>query len=168
MTMRTGGRPLVLGALLMLGAGVPGGSLAAPKVGSAAAAKAPAITGIELKVYDRQKNAVVPVEEASDPYGMNVDAVLVVRIEGTYSGDASLALKLIATAPREFSEATGELSGWKVVQARKLPVLSENGVTFVPFLIPYECASKVKVTTTLTGPGVKSSKTLDTAFACAE
>ncbi|ADO74651.1 hypothetical protein [Stigmatella aurantiaca] len=42
--------------------------------------------------------------------------------------------------------------------------VSEEGTTQVPFLLPYACASQVKVT----GPGVKGSKTLDTSFPCAE
>ncbi|WP_228560118.1 MULTISPECIES: hypothetical protein [Myxococcus] len=55
-----------------------------------------------------------------------------------------------------------------MTQTRELAVLAENGVTQVPFILPYHCASKVKVTATLTGSGLKASKTLDTSFPCAE
>jgi hypothetical protein len=74
----------------------------------------------------------------------------------------------LRSVSRQSSEATGEVPPWKVTQSRKLAVLSENGVTYVPFLVPFNCASQVKVTASLTGPGVKATKTLKTAFPCAE
>ncbi|MFP2961823.1 hypothetical protein ACLEPN_29510 [Myxococcus sp. 1LA] len=137
---------------------------AAPK----AAAPAVTISGIEAQVYDRQQGAVVATDAASDPYGMNVDAFIVVKLQGTYEGDAPLKLKLLVSAPKESSEATGDRPAWKVTQTRELAVLAENGVTQVPFILPYACASKVKVTATLTGGGLKATKTLDTSFPCAE
>ncbi|WP_236673204.1 hypothetical protein [Comamonas sp. JC664] len=97
---------------------------------------------------------------------MNVDAFIVVKRQGTYEGGAPL--KLVASAPKESSEAAGDRPAWKVTQTRELAVLSENGVTQVPFLIPYKRASRVKVTVTLTGGGLEGSKTLDTSFPCAE
>ncbi len=105
-------------------------------------------------------------DAASAPYGMNVDAFIVVKLQGTYEGDAPL--KLVASAPKESSEAAGDWPAWKVTQTRERAVPSENGVTQVPFLSPYKCASKVEVTVTLTGGGLKGSKTLDTSFPCAE
>lgn len=151
-------RPLVLSGILLL----------ASSAGSAPPAGKPVLASVEAQVYDRQKGAVVAMDEASDPYGMNVDAFIVVKVQGTYAGDAPLKLKLVASAPKESSEATGEMPGWKVSQTRTLHALAENGTTQVPFLLPYTCASQVKVTVTLTGPGIKGSKTLDTAFPCAE
>lgn len=162
MTKMAGGLPLALVGLLMMGVAVPAWAQSAPKK------QGVSISEIEVRVFDRQKNALVALQESSDPYGMNVDAVLVVKVQGTWEGEAPLVLKLTASAPKESSEATGELPGWKVTQSRKLVVLSEDGVTHVPFLLPFTCASKVKVTAHLTGPGVKASKTLDTAFPCAE
>lgn len=41
-------------------------------------------------------------------------------------------------------------------------------MTMRSLLLNYTCASKVKVTATLTGPGIKGTKTLDTSFPCAE
>lgn len=76
--------------------------------------------------------------------------------------------ELPVRAPKESSEAAGDRPAWKVTQTRELAVLAENGVTQVPFILPYHCASKVKVTATLTGSGLKASKTLDTSFPCAE
>ncbi|MCY1018322.1 hypothetical protein [Pyxidicoccus sp. MSG2] len=162
MTARLHLRALALGCSLLL----------APAAGSAPAASKPAAPGvsiasIEAQVYDRQQGAVVAMDAASDPYGMNVDAFIVVKLQGTYDGSAPLKLKLQATAPKESSEA-GESPGFKVTQTRELHALAEKGVTQVPFLIPYVCASKVKLTVTLTGTGIKSSKTLDTSFPCAE
>ncbi|MDC0710229.1 hypothetical protein POL68_17260 [Stigmatella sp. ncwal1] len=151
-------RPLVLGGMLLQ-------SLAA---GGAPAAPKPSLVSVEARVYDRQKGAIVSVEEASDPYGMNVDAFIVVKVQGTHEGDAPLKLKLVVSAPKESSEASGDRPAWKVTQTRTLHALSEEGTTQVPFLLPYACASKVQVTVTLTGPGVKGSKTLDTSFPCAE
>ncbi len=160
--MKTGRALLALGLLAM---GAP--SRAAEPT---AEAKKPgvSVTGIELKLFDRQKNALVSPDASSDPYGMNVDAVLIVHVQGTWEKDAPLLLKLEARAPKESSEATGERPGWKVAQSRKLTVLSESGSTSVPFLLPFQCASQVQVTATLTGPGVKGGKTLATSFACAE
>ncbi|MFP2925799.1 hypothetical protein ACLESO_11390 [Pyxidicoccus sp. 3LG] len=157
MTPRTHLRPLLLGWTLLL----------APTAGSAPAPKGISITSIDAQVYDRQKGAIVAMGEASDPYGMNGDAFIVVKLQGTHDGDAPLKLKLVASAPKESSEA-GDSPGFKVTQTRDLHALAENGVTQVPFLIPYSCASKVTLTATLTGPGVKGSKTLSTSFPCAE
>ncbi|MDY7231666.1 hypothetical protein [Hyalangium rubrum] len=162
---KTGWNLLVLACSLLLGTGPSAWSQPAAKPQPAAGVS---IQEIQLRVFDRQKDALVPPEESSDPYGMNSDAVLVVRIQGTWEGEGALVLKLSASAPTESSEATGKDPGWKVTQSRKLSALSENGVTSVPFLLPYDCSSQVKVTATLTGPGVKSSKTFSTSFPCAE
>jgi hypothetical protein len=149
-------RPFLLGTLLLL---------------TSTAGSAPAgvsISSIEAQVYDRQKGAIVATDAASDPYGMNVDAFVTVKLQGTHDGEAPLKLKLVVSAPKESSEATGDRPAWKVTQTRELHALAENGVTTVPFLINYTCASSVTVTATLTGPGVKGSKTLKTSFPCAE
>ena len=166
MTKKAGGHLLALGWLWMTAA-APAWAQPAPAAG-ASKKQGVSLAEIEVRVFDRQKNAVVPLEEASDPYGMNVDAVLVVKVQGTWENDSPLVLKLTASAPKQSSEATGELPPWKVTQSRKLAVLSENGVTYVPFLLPFQCASQVKVAVSLTGPGVKGTKTLETAFPCAE
>ncbi len=158
MTTRFHLRPLSMGLVLFL-AGPAGSVSAAPKV---------TISDIQAQVYDRQQGAVVAMDAASDPYGMNVDAFIVVKIQGTHEGDAPLKLKLLVSAPKESSEAAGDRPAWKVTQTRDLAVLTENGVTQVPFILPYHCASTVKVTATLTGGGLKASKTLDTSFPCAE
>jgi hypothetical protein len=150
-------RPLLLSGILLLGS----------SAGSAPAAGKPVLASVEAQIYDRQKGAVVAMDDASDPYGMNVDAFILVKVQGTYDGEAPLKLKLVASAPKESSEA-GDRAAWKVTQTRTLHALAENGTTQVPFLLPYACASQVKVTVTLTGPGIKGSKTLDTAFPCAE
>ncbi len=141
--------------------------LAAPAVGEPTASK-PTLDSVEARVFDRQKGAIVTMEESSDAYGMNSDAVILVKLRGTYQSEKPLTLKLVVSAPKESSEATGDSPGWKVTQTKTLEVLSEDGHTQVPFLVPYRCASAVKVTVTLTGPGVKGSKTLDTSFPCAE
>ncbi|AKQ63745.1 hypothetical protein A176_000657 [Myxococcus hansupus] len=163
MTSRIDLRPLALGFALLLAPATQSVS-AAPK----AAAPAVTISAIEAQVYDRQQGAIVATDAASDPYGMNVDAFIVVKLQGTYEGNAPLKLKLLVSAPKESSEAAGNRPAWKVTQTRDLAALSENGVTQVPFIVPYQCASKVKVTVTLTGGGLKGSKTLDTSFPCAE
>lgn len=156
MSSRTKLRSLVLGGVLMLTSTAGGAS--APKV---------SLGDIELRVFDRQKAAIVTVEEASDPYGMNVDAVLLVKVQGTYDGDKPMKLTVVVSAPKEESEA-GERRAWKVTQTRSLSSLAEGGVTVVPFLLPFECSGTVKVVATLSGPGIKGSKKLDTAFPCAE
>ncbi len=163
MTTRFHLRSLSMGLVLFL-AGPAGSVSAAPK----AAAPNVTISDIQAQVYDRQQGAVVALDAASDPYGMNVDAFIVVKVQGPHEGDAPLKLKLLVSAPKESSEATGDRPAWKVTQTRDLAVLTENGVTQVPFILPYHCASKVKVTATLTGGGLKASKTLDTSFPCAE
>ncbi|MCP3062679.1 hypothetical protein LXT21_28230 [Myxococcus sp. K38C18041901] len=144
-----------------------GGALLMSSTAGSAGAPAVAIEGVELRVFDRAKGAIVAVDEASDPYGMNVDAVLLVKVKGTYEGDKPLRLKLTASAPKEESEA-GSRRAWKTAQTRELHVLAEGGVTVVPFLMTYQCAATVKVVATLTGPGVQGTRTLDTAFPCAE
>ncbi|GEN13056.1 hypothetical protein SAMN05443572_11667 [Myxococcus fulvus] len=156
MSSRTKLRSLLLGGVLLVSS--TAGSASAPAV---------SLEGIELRVFDRAKGALVAVDEASDPYGMNVDAVLLVKVKGTYEGDKPLKLKLSASAPKEESEA-GERGAWKTAQTRELHVLAEGGVTVVPFLLTYRCASTVKVVATLTGPGVQGTRKLDTAFPCAE
>ncbi len=154
-------RALALGSALLL---APAGNApAAPK-----AASPVTISNIDVQVYDRQKGAVVALDAMSDPYGMNADAFIVVKLEGKYEGDKPLKLTVTASAPKESSEATGDRPAWKKAQSRDLHALAEEGATQVPFLVPYECASKVKVTVTLTGPGIKASKSLDTSFPCAE
>ncbi|NTX37371.1 hypothetical protein HUA78_23235 [Myxococcus sp. CA033] len=156
MSSRTKLRSLLVGGVLLLSS--TAGSASAPSV---------SLGGVELRVFDRQKGSIVTVEEASDPYGMNVDALLLVKVQGKYEGDKPLKLKLVVSAPKEESEA-GERRAWKVTQTRELHVLAEGGVTVVPFLMPYECSSTVKVVATLSGPGINGSKKLDTAFPCAE
>jgi hypothetical protein len=157
--MRIGHALLTLG---LLASGVPA------RAQAPTAAKKPTVTGIEVKVFDRQKNTLVALGEASDPYGGNTDAFLVVQVQGAWEQDAALVLKLDVVAPKQESEAEGVVPGWKVAQTRKLTVLAEGGTTSVPFLIPFQCATGIKVTATLTGPGVKSSKKVSTDFACAE
>lgn len=159
MTYRSHLRNLVLSGALLAAFATAAQKPAAPGV---------SLTRVEFQVYDRQKGAVVAMDAASDPYGMNVDAFIVVTVQGTYDGDAPLKLKLQASAPKESSEATGDRPAWKVMQTRELHALAEGGVTQVPFLLPYRCAAEVKVTVTLTGPGIKGSKTLKTPFPCAE
>ncbi|NOJ79690.1 hypothetical protein [Myxococcus xanthus] len=163
MTTRACLRSLSLSLALLL-AGPAGSVSAAPK----ATAPKVTISDIQAQVYDRQQGAIVATDAASDPYGMNVDAFIVVKLQGTYEGDAPLKLTLLVSAPKESSEAAGDRPAWKATQMRELVALAENGVTQVPFILPYHCASKVKVTAILTGSGLKASKTLNTSFPCAE
>ncbi|MCE9671796.1 hypothetical protein LY474_28710 [Myxococcus stipitatus] len=132
-----------------------------------AAEPAVSLGGIVMRVFDRKKADIVTTEEASDPYGMNVDALLLVKVQGTYDGDKPLKLTLTASAPKEETEA-GSRRAWKVTQTRELYTLPEGGVAQVPFLLPYQCSGTVKVVATLTGPGIKETRKLDTAFPCAE
>ena len=117
---------LALGGLLVIVVATPVWAQPAPAADGSKTQDI-SIAEIEVRVFDRQKNAVVPLQESSDPYGMNVDAVLVVKVQGSWQGDASLVLKLTASAPKQSSEATGEVPPWKVTQSRTLAVLSENG-----------------------------------------
>ncbi|MCP3169350.1 hypothetical protein HUW62_31025 [Myxococcus sp. AM011] len=156
MSSRTKLRSLLVSGVLLLSS--TAGSASAPSV---------SLGGVVLRVFDRQKASIVTTDEAADPYGMNVDALLLVKVQGTYEGDKPLKLKLVVSAPKEESEA-GSRRAWKVTQTRELHALAEKGETTVPFLLPYECSSSVKVVVTLTGPGINGSKTLDTAFPCAE
>ncbi|MCP3102662.1 hypothetical protein LZ198_27680 [Myxococcus sp. K15C18031901] len=136
---------------------------------TAVSASEPAVTlgGVVMRVFDRKKGDIVTPDEASDPYGMNVDALLLVRVQGTYEGDKPLKLTLTASAAKEETEA-GSRRAWKVTQTRELYALPEGGVAQVPFVLPYQCAGTVKVVATLTGPGIKDTRKLDTAFPCAE
>ncbi|AGC49159.1 hypothetical protein MYSTI_07887 [Myxococcus stipitatus DSM 14675] len=144
-----------------------GGVLLLSTAAASASKSSVSLGDIELRVFDQTKAALVKREEAEDPYGMFVDAVFLVQVKGEFDGDKPLKLKVVVSAPKEESEA-GERRAWKVTQTRELHALPESGVLQVPFLMPYECASTVKVVATLTGPGIQARKKLDTAFPCAE
>ncbi|WP_426755107.1 hypothetical protein [Myxococcus sp. Y35] len=144
-----------------------GGVLLLSTAAASAGKSSVALGEIELRAFDRVEGAIAKLEEVEDPFGMFVDAVFLVQVKGNFEGNKPMKLTVVVSAPKEESEA-GARRAWKVTQTRELHALPQSGVIQVPFLMPYECASSVKVVATLTGPGVKDSKKLDTAFPCAE
>lgn len=110
---------------------------------------------------------IVPFVGHDQPSELHDTAVLLVQVKGDFNGDKPMKLRVVVSAPKEESES-GERRAWTVTQTRELHALPRSGAIQVPFLMPYECSSTVKVVATLTGPGIKDSKKLDTAFPCAD
>ena len=174
--------PVAVLSLLMLPvslssqAAEPASRTSAPKYGvktrgvaSARPAASPAVADIALSIFSQKLGKVIPFTSASrDPYGMNMDVLAVVKITGDiqYSSPAKLNLRISAGA--ESSEAAGDQAAWSISLSRDLYASSETGVTYVPFLFPYECRGKVTLTAEFEGAKPGTAKSVSRQFACAE
>lgn len=151
---------LVVAVLL---AGRPGG--AEP----AAPAKL-AIDQIELKLFDQESGRIRSWNDKPNPYGMDMDLVVQVRVHGKLEPDKTPSgMVLSVSAPGWSDEATGSHSPWRLTQKAAFRHLPESGVRYFLFVLPYQdCYGKVTFTASLTGRGGGASKSLKTSLACAE
>ncbi|NJK41058.1 MAG: hypothetical protein HC934_06310 [Acaryochloridaceae cyanobacterium SU_2_1] len=110
------------------------------------------IEGIEVKVLNRRSNQLTSLEQRENPYGLDMDLLIMVKVKGT-TGDlpsAAANLLLAIHAPGYDYPATGPVSDWNIVHTRPLKLGSHDGTSyFFPFLVDYQCYPKVQLTATI-------------------
>ncbi|WP_299402478.1 hypothetical protein [Acaryochloris sp. IP29b_bin.148] len=150
---------------------VPAQTTAAPTSQGSTSANA-ALQAIDVQIFNRLKNQLVPLNQPWNPYGLGMDLLIAVKVKpGTQATQPGTNLVLAINAKGYDSPATGPVPAWNTVQTRSIAVSANDQFSYsFPFLAEYRCYSEVQLTATLIPPGQLASpsltKTLD--LSCAE
>ncbi len=130
------------------------------------------LEAIDVQVFNRLKNQLVPLNQPSNPYGLGMDLLISVKVKpGTQSPPPGSNLVLSINANGYNTPATGAVSAWNSTQTRSISFSSKDQFSHsFPFLAEYQCYPQVQLTATLIQPGQPAgsslTKTLD--LSCAE
>ena len=117
-----------------------------------------------LFYFGAVKLKVLPFDKPSNPYGLNLTLMIIVKVKGP-SGDATPQnLTLDVSAPAGSDEATGDHPAWQKQMSRSVWSAGEKGVASFLFVMPYECSSGTTFVASI-GP---SKKTVKQPLGCAE
>src|SRR5262245_23448457 len=95
----------------------------------------PKIEAIEDRLFDRQKNAIVPADKMPDDYGADADVLVTVAVKAPPDeSPKQQQLTLTLTAPKSSDEATGSHAPWKLELKRAYQGAGEKGFVHYPFL----------------------------------
>ncbi|WP_299491452.1 hypothetical protein [Acaryochloris sp. IP29b_bin.137] len=150
---------------------VPSPSAATPTTPGPATANA-VLQAIDVQIFNRLKNQLVPLNQRWNPYGLGMDLLISVKVKpGTQATPPGTNLVLAINAKGYATPATGPVPAWNSVQTRSLSFISNDQFSHsFPFLAEYQCYSQVQLTATLIQPGQTAgpslTRTLD--LSCAE
>lgn len=132
------------------------------------------LAAIEVQIFDRIKNQLVPLEQRWNPYGLGMDLFITVKVNPASGAQAippGTHLVLAINAAGYNTPATGSVPAWNSVQTRSLAWIGNEqlGHTF-PFLADYRCYPQVQLTATLLQPGQLAGPSLTKTLnlSCAE
>ena len=132
------------------------------------------VDSMSLRLFNRVTNKIVPFDKPPNPYGMDMDVIVAVKVKLT--GEAALVkekpafdLELLLDYPkREADEVGNEAEKAKqVTLAQRKLWLGDNGAAYFLFVIPYTCTSPM-ITAHVTGADATTNKSLDPKLGCAE
>ena len=109
------------------------------------------IEDITLQVFDRSTNTLSPLSPLPNPYGMDMDVLVTVKVRGNQTPPSNQVvppqkIRLVIDGKGYTTAATGKVSPWKETQTRSVFIPSETKISYVPFLIEYKCYPNVAFT----------------------
>jgi hypothetical protein len=109
------------------------------------------IEDITLQVFDRSTNQLSPLSPLPNPYGMDMDILVTVKIRGNPTPPSNQVvppqkIRLVVDGKEYTTAATGKVSSWKETQTRSVFIAPEKEISYVPFLIEYKCYPNVAFT----------------------
>lgn len=127
------------------------------------------IEDITIQVFDRATNKLSTLSPLPNPYGMDMDLLVSVKVKGKSTPPSnqsipSQKIRLVVDAKGYTTAATGRVSPWKETQTRSVLIPSETEATYVPFLIEYKCYPNVAFTASV----ASSSQWKNYPLSCAE
>ncbi|HEY9833202.1 MAG TPA: hypothetical protein V6D26_21800 [Stenomitos sp.] len=127
------------------------------------------IEDITLQVFDRSTNQLSPLSPLPNPYGMDMDVLVTVKVRGNQTPPSNQVvppqkIRLVIDGKGYTTAATGKVSPWKETQTRSVFIPSETEATYVPFLIEYKCYPNVAFTASV----ASSSQWKNYPLSCAE
>lgn len=143
-----------------------------PDQNNSLSSEQPGLKAINVQVYDRLQNQVVPLNQPWNPYGLGMDLLISVKVQpGDPFPPPGTKLKLAVDAKGYESPATGSVEDWRLVKTQEISFVSggQTSQSF-PFLAEYKCYPQVQVTATLIPPGQSegSSLTKNLDLSCAD
>jgi hypothetical protein len=127
------------------------------------------IEDITLQVFDRSTNKLSPLSPLPNPYGMDMDILVSVKVRGNPTPPPNQLvppqkIRLVVDGKGYTTAATGKVPPWKETQTRSVFIPSETPISYVPFLIEYKCYPNVALTATVSA----SSQWKNFSLPCAE
>jgi|SRR5919199_575019 hypothetical protein len=127
------------------------------------------IEDITLQVYDRASNKLSPLSPLPNPYGMDMDILVSVKVRGNPTSASNQVvppqkIRLIVDGKAYTTPATGKVSSWKETQTRSVFIAPEKEISYVPFLVEYKCYPNVAFTASVS----TSSQWKNFSLPCAE
>lgn len=127
------------------------------------------IEDITLQVLDRSTNKLSPLSPLPNPYGMDMDILVSVKVRGKQTPPSNQLvppqkIRLVVDGKGYTTAATGRVSPWKETQTRSVFIPPETEISYVPFLIEYKCYPNVAFTASLS----TSSQWKNFSLPCAE
>ncbi|MBD2016375.1 hypothetical protein H6F96_20665 [Microcoleus sp. FACHB-53] len=127
------------------------------------------IEDITLQVFDRSTNKLSPLSPLPNPYGMDMDILVTVKVRGNQTPPPNQLvppqkIRLVVDGKGYTTPATGKVSPWKETQTRPVFIAPEKEISYVPFLIEYKCYPNVAFTASLS----TSSQWKNFSLPCAE
>lgn len=112
------------------------------------------IEDITLQVYDRSTNKLSPLSPLPNPYGMDMDILVTVKVRGNPTPPSNQLvprqkIRLVVDGKGYTTPATGKVSPWKETQTRSVFIAPEKEISYVPFLIEYKCYPNVAFTASI-------------------
>jgi hypothetical protein len=127
------------------------------------------IEDITLQLFDRSTNKLSPLSPLPNPYGMDMDILVSVKVKGKPTPPSNQLvppqkIRLVVDGKGYTTAATGRVSPWKETQTRSVFIPPETQISFVPFLIEYKCYPNVAFTASV----ASSSQWKNLSLPCAE
>ncbi len=160
--------PLISSLCLALALFVPLSAHGKPALGKYS------IDTITLRLFDRTTNKIVAFDKAPNPYGIDLDVLVSVKVRGPKSlggtAPAPFDLALIVDHPKtESDEAGNEASPAHKETLGPLTglTLPEQGVGYYLFTVPYGCDGPA-FSAHLSAGAASADKTIHPVYGCAE
>ena len=109
------------------------------------------VEDITLQVFDRSTNKLSPLSPLPNPYGMDMDVLVTVKVRGNPTPASNQVvppqkIRLVIDGKGYTTAATGKVSPWKDTQTRSVFIPSETPISYIPFLMEYKCYPNIALT----------------------
>jgi hypothetical protein len=121
------------------------------------------VADITVQAFDRSTNKLFSILELPNPYGLDLDLLVSVKVDGK-TDPRPQEVTLSVDAQGYTTAATGYSLPWHESQTRAVSMVLEKGISYVPFIVEYQCYPNVFFTASIG----KSSKSKRVALLCAE
>jgi hypothetical protein len=122
------------------------------------------VEGITFKLWDEESGKVLPLDKPSNPYGLNLTLMIIVKVKGPTESGTPQNLTLDVSAPAESDDATGDHPAWQKQLVRSVWSVGDKGAASFLFVMPYECSFGTTFTATIGA----SKKTVKQPLGCAK